>query len=66
MSDFFLPHVGCVELHIAHLAGKLAERGHNVFEFTHSYNDDDDNNNTDSNTNETYSGVRYLKSGVKV
>ncbi|CAL6423242.1 unnamed protein product [Bathycoccus prasinos] len=64
VSDFFLPHVGGVELHIAHLAGKLAERGHKVCVFTHSYNGDD--NNTDSNNNETYSGVRYLKSGVKV
>ena len=70
VSDFFLPHVGGVELHIAHLAGKLAERGHKVCVFTHSYNDDttfgDNEKNTDSNTNETYSGVRYLKSGVKV
>ena len=51
-------------IYIAHLAGKLAERIQSVR--VHALVNNDDNNNTVSNTNGTYSGVRYLKSGVKV
>ena len=69
VSDFFLPHVGGVELHIAHLASELARRGHKVCVFTHSYNDTgdvDNNNNKNKSDKEVYSGIRYLRSGVKV
>jgi len=52
LSDFFLPSVGGVELHIYALAMRLRERGHKVIVFTHAYGD--------------RVGVRWITNGVKV
>lgn len=52
LSDFFLPSVGGVELHIYALAMRLRERGHKVVIFTHAYG--------------TRVGVRWITNGVKV
>ena len=52
LSDFFLPSVGGVELHIYALAMRLRARGHKVVIFTHAYG--------------TRVGVRWITNGVKV
>ena len=52
LSDFFLPSIGGVELHIYALATRLRARGHKVVVFTHAQ--------------PGRVGVRWITSGIKV
>jgi phosphatidylinositol glycan class A protein len=52
VSDFFLPNLGGVELHMYSLAQRLLKRGHRVTVLTHAYGD--------------RCGVRYMTNGLKV
>ena len=52
VSDFFLPNLGGVELHMFSLAQCLMRRGHKVTVLTHAYGD--------------RCGVRYMTNGLKV
>ena len=52
VSDFFLPNLGGVELHMYSLAQRLLKRGHRVTVLTHAYGD--------------RCGVRYMTGGLKV
>lgn len=52
VSDFFLPNLGGVEMHIYSLAQCLMQRGHKVIVVTHAYGD--------------RAGVRYMTNGLKV
>ena len=52
VSDFFLPNLGGVELHMYSLAQCLLKRGHRVTVLTHAYGD--------------RCGVRYMTGGLKV
>lgn len=52
VSDFFLPNLGGVELHMYSLAQRLIARGHKVTVLTHAYGD--------------RCGVRYMTNGLKV
>jgi hypothetical protein len=52
VSDFFLPNLGGVEMHIYSLAQCLMQRGHKVIVVTHAYAD--------------RAGVRYMTNGLKV
>lgn len=52
VSDFFLPNLGGVELHMYSLAQRLIARGHKVTVLTHAYGD--------------RCGVRHMTSGLKV
>lgn len=52
VSDFFLPQLGGVEVHIYELSKELVGRGHEVTVVTHQYGDT--------------VGVRWLEPGIKV
>ena len=52
VSDFFLPNLGGVEVHMFSLAQRLLERGHRVTVLTHAYGN--------------RCGVRYMTNGLKV
>jgi len=52
LSDFFLPSIGGVELHIYALATRLRARGHKVVVYTHAH--------------PGRVGVRWITSGIKV
>ena len=52
LSDFFLPSIGGVELHIYALATRLRARGHKVVVFTHAQ--------------PGRVGVRWITGGIKV
>jgi len=52
VSDFFLPNLGGVELHMYSLAQRLLKRGHRVTVLTHAYGD--------------RCGLRYMTNGLKV
>lgn len=52
VSDFFLPNLGGVELHMYSLAQRLIARGHKVTVLTHAYGD--------------RCGVRHMTNGLKV
>eukprot|EP01094_Clydonella_sp_ATCC50884_P028748 TRINITY_DN8730_c0_g1_i1.p1 TRINITY_DN8730_c0_g1~~TRINITY_DN8730_c0_g1_i1.p1 ORF type:complete len:464 (+),score=127.64 TRINITY_DN8730_c0_g1_i1:253-1644(+) len=52
ISDFFLPNMGGVEMHIYQLSQCLIRRGNKVIVITHTYDD--------------RQGVRYMTNGLKV
>ena len=52
LSDFFLPSIGGVELHIYALATRLRARGHKVVVYTHAH--------------PGRVGVRWITRGIKV
>jgi glycosyltransferase involved in cell wall biosynthesis len=52
LSDFFLPSIGGVELHIYALAARLRARGHKVVVYTHAH--------------PGRVGVRWITRGIKV
>ena len=52
LSDFFLPSIGGVELHIYALATRLRARGHKVVVYTHAH--------------PGRVGVRWITGGIKV
>jgi len=52
LSDFFLPSIGGVELHMYALATRLRERGHKVVVLTHAQ--------------KNRYGVRWITRGIKV
>lgn len=51
VSDFFVPQLGGVEMHIWSLSEALVRRGHRVVVATHAYPD--------------HYGVRYFANGIK-
>ena len=53
VSDFFVPNLGGVEMHIYNVAQCLIEMGHKVIVLTTSYADE-------------RIGIRYLSNGLKV
>lgn len=53
VSDFFVPNLGGVEMHMYNVAQCLMERGHKVIVITSSYADE-------------RVGIRYLSNGLKV
>ena len=53
ISDFFIPNLGGVEMHMYNIAQCLIERGHKVIVCTSTYGDE-------------RCGVRYLSNGLKV
>jgi len=53
VSDFFIPGLGGVEMHMYNLAQCLLERGHKVVIITSTYSGE-------------RTGIRYLTNGLKV
>jgi len=53
VSDFFVPNLGGVEMHMYNVAQCLIELGHKVIVITSSYADE-------------RVGIRYLSNGLKV
>ena len=53
MSDFFVPNLGGVEMHIYNVAQSLMGRGHKVIVITRAFSGE-------------RRGIRYLSNGLKV